>query len=192
MSLKVLGLGDNVADHYAHADTIYPGGCAYNFAMFARMQGAQAAYLGIVGDDVAGSHILRTAQTEGIDTSHCRVYHGEAPRPSAELVDGDRTFIGCNTGGVWERPVLLTEHDFAYAAGSTWSTPACSASWRNTSPPWPRPVCRCRWTSPTSSARSTSRRTARASRSRSCPAGICRRPRPRPRYARSTTSELPT
>jgi len=115
--MKVLGLGDNVADHYTHINTIYPGGCAYNFAMFSKMLGVDAAYLGIVGDDPAGTHVLRTARDEGVDTSRCRIYHGEAPRPAVRIEAGERIFVGCNTGGVWERPLLLDDDDLAYIRG---------------------------------------------------------------------------
>lgn len=117
MSLKVLGIGDNVADHYLHTDTIYPGGCAYNFAMFATMLGASSAYLGVVGDDVAGAHVLRTAQHEGVDTSRCRIYHGEAARPAVRIESGERIFVGGNSGGVWKRSFPLNSQDLAYVRG---------------------------------------------------------------------------
>ena len=35
--VKVLGLGDNVCDVYLHTGTMYPGGQAVNFAVYARM-----------------------------------------------------------------------------------------------------------------------------------------------------------
>ena len=34
--VKVLGLGDNVCDVYLHTNTMYPGGQAVNFAVFAK------------------------------------------------------------------------------------------------------------------------------------------------------------
>ena len=45
--LKVLGLGDNVCDVYLHTGTMYPGGQAMNFSVYAKMLGAQSAYLGV-------------------------------------------------------------------------------------------------------------------------------------------------
>ena len=33
--VKVLGLGDNVCDVYLHTNTMYPGGQAVNFAVYA-------------------------------------------------------------------------------------------------------------------------------------------------------------
>ena len=40
--VKVLGLGDNVCDVYLHTGTMYPGGQAVNFAVYARMLGAES------------------------------------------------------------------------------------------------------------------------------------------------------
>ncbi|GAY79091.1 hypothetical protein NBRC111894_4645 [Sporolactobacillus inulinus] len=34
--MRVLGLGDNVVDIYEYKQTMYPGGNALNFAVFAR------------------------------------------------------------------------------------------------------------------------------------------------------------
>ena len=45
MSLKVLGIGDNVCDKYLHTAAIYPGGNALNIAVFARELGKESAYL---------------------------------------------------------------------------------------------------------------------------------------------------
>lgn len=49
--LRVLGLGDNVVDKYMHIRTMYPGGNALNFAVYAKMFGMEAGYLGVFGDD---------------------------------------------------------------------------------------------------------------------------------------------
>ena len=49
--LRVLGLGDNVVDKYMHIRTMYPGGNALNFAVYAKMFGIEAGYLGVFGDD---------------------------------------------------------------------------------------------------------------------------------------------
>ena len=40
----VIGIGDNVCDKYIHLKTMFPGGQALNFAAYARMLGADAAY----------------------------------------------------------------------------------------------------------------------------------------------------
>ena len=67
MSFKTLGLGDNVADHYLHTNTIYPGGCSFNFAAYSSILGNESAYLGIVGNDYPAQHIIKTADEMNID-----------------------------------------------------------------------------------------------------------------------------
>lgn len=43
--MKVIGIGDNVCDKYIHLKTMFPGGGqALNFAAYAGMLGADAAY----------------------------------------------------------------------------------------------------------------------------------------------------
>ena len=36
--MKVIGIGDNVCDKYIHLNTMFPGGQALNFAVYAKMQ----------------------------------------------------------------------------------------------------------------------------------------------------------
>ena len=114
MKLRVLGLGDNVADFYTHINTIYPGGCSFNFSAYAAMQGADSAYLGIIGDDFAGRHIYKTAQDLNINTDRCRILHGETPLPAVKIENGERIFVGANEHGVWEKPLLITKKDLDY------------------------------------------------------------------------------
>lgn len=49
--MKVIGLGDNVVDKYEHIRTMYPGGNALNFAVYAKRLGVDAAFLGAFGTD---------------------------------------------------------------------------------------------------------------------------------------------
>lgn len=70
--LRVLGLGDNVVDKYMHIRTMYPGGNALNFAVYAKMFGIEAGYLGVFGDDEAAAHVYDTIRGLGLDLSHCR------------------------------------------------------------------------------------------------------------------------
>lgn len=113
--IKVLGLGDNVCDKYLHIATIYPGGNAMNVAVFSRVFGAKAAYLGTFGDDVVGRHIYKTAAGLGLDLTHCRLEHGENGCARVQLVDGDRVFLTGNHGGISrEKPPVLTKTDLEY------------------------------------------------------------------------------
>ena len=72
--ISVLGFGDNVVDKYEHIKTMYPGGNAVNFAVFAKKLGVdRSAYMGIFGSD---------EEAEPVDKT------------------GDRIFLGSNEGGI--------------------------------------------------------------------------------------------
>ena len=49
--VKVLGLGDNVCDIYLNERTMYPGGQAVNFAVYAGMLGVKSDFMGVFGND---------------------------------------------------------------------------------------------------------------------------------------------
>lgn len=113
--IKVLGIGDNVCDKYLHIKTIYPGGNALNIAVFSKFLGAEAAYLGTIGDDEVGQHVYSVVKGLGIDLSHCRMEEGENGCARVRLVDGDRVFLEGNHGGISRvKPPVLTKLDEAY------------------------------------------------------------------------------
>lgn len=116
--MKVLGIGDNVCDKYLETSTIYPGGNAMNFAVFARKMGYDSAYLGSFGDDVVGKHVSSVAKELGLDLSHCRFVSGENGLARVWLVDGDRVFLPGNKGGACkEHPPILDDSDMKYLNG---------------------------------------------------------------------------
>lgn len=116
--LRVLGIGDNVVDKYMHTKTMYPGGNALNFAVYAKTFGMEAGYLGVFGDDDASAHVRDTVKRLGVDLSFCRNYQGENGYAKVKLEDGDRVFIGSNKGGVSKQyPLKLTKLDEQYISG---------------------------------------------------------------------------
>lgn len=113
--IKVLGIGDNVVDKYMHIQTMYPGGNALNFSVYAKLLGAESGYLGVFGDDDAAAHVYQTVRALEIDLTQCRSYHGENGYAEVKLEQGDRIFIGSNKGGILkEKPILLNEIDLCY------------------------------------------------------------------------------
>lgn len=98
--MKVLGFGDNFIDKFVDRRIYYPGGNAVNFAVFARQLGAEASYLGVYGDDDLAEHLRVTLRELGVRDDRCVVRHGETGWAEVEVVDGDRTFLGWNEGGV--------------------------------------------------------------------------------------------
>jgi fructoselysine 6-kinase len=98
--VKVIGIGDNVVDDYAHIQTMFPGGNALNVSVYASMLGCESAYLGVFGSDVAAEHVQRTLAEIGVDTSHCRRADGPNGRAILTIEDGERVFVSSNEGGV--------------------------------------------------------------------------------------------
>jgi fructoselysine 6-kinase len=98
--LKVIGIGDNVVDDYAHIRTIFPGGNALNFSVYASMLGCESAYLGVFGSDLAAEHVQQTLGEVGVDISHCRRADGPNGRAILTIEGGERVFVGSNKGGI--------------------------------------------------------------------------------------------
>jgi len=95
----IVAAGDNVVDCYSAAGLMYPGGNCLNVAVFARRFGARTGYIGRVGADAAGRHLVASLEIEGVDirgvgvvdggdTAHCVIGH----------VDGDRVFLSSAKG----------------------------------------------------------------------------------------------
>jgi len=116
--MRILGFGDNIVDRFLDRGLDYPGGNCVNVAVFARRLGADAGYLGVFGDDDAGTYLRSAIAAEGIDVSHSRVRTGESGISTLRVEDGERTFLGWNGGGVTVRaPLELNEGLRDYAAG---------------------------------------------------------------------------
>lgn len=101
--VSVLGFGDNVVDKYEHLKTMYPGGNAVNFAVFAKQLGVQrSAYMGIFGSDQEAEHVIASLQEEGVELAKCQQVVGPngAARVTVEEDTGDRIFLGSNEGGI--------------------------------------------------------------------------------------------
>jgi fructoselysine 6-kinase len=96
--MQLAGVGDNVVDRYRDLGVMFPGGQALNVAVHARRVGVEAAYVGVVGDDRAGCHVLASMHEERIDTSHVRVMHGPNAYADVGLANGNREFLGGDPG----------------------------------------------------------------------------------------------
>ena len=113
--VKVIGIGDNVVDKYIHTRTMYPGGNALNFSVFAKKLGAVAAYIGNFGTDIAAEHIRKILGELDIDISRCRTYEGENGFARVSLQDGERVFLPGNGGGINREHFLhFDAQDLAY------------------------------------------------------------------------------
>ncbi|WP_430647465.1 PfkB family carbohydrate kinase [Agromyces sp. GXS1127] len=116
--MRVLGFGDNIVDRFLDRGLDYPGGNCVNVAVFAHRLGAEASYLGVFGDDAAGTLLQEAISAEGVDLSRSVVRAGESGVSTLQVENGERIFLGWNGGGVTVRdPLVLDEGLLSYAAG---------------------------------------------------------------------------
>lgn len=116
--MRVIGIGDNVCDKYIHLKTMFPGGQALNFSVYAKQLGADASYMGVFGTDKEAAHVIKTLDELEIEHGRCRQYEGENGCARVTLKDGDRVFLGSNKGGISrERPLHLDGEDLTYISG---------------------------------------------------------------------------
>ena len=96
--MKLLGIGDNVFDHYRWRKELYPGGNSVNVPVLARRyDGSETGYIGLIADDREGRHFLKALDEEGLDVSRVRMMHGVTARNYIEIDEqGDRHFVGNN------------------------------------------------------------------------------------------------
>jgi fructoselysine 6-kinase len=119
--MKLLGIGDNVVDRYPSLARLYPGGNAVNVAVFAARLGASAGYMGQIGDDHAGDHLLRSLVAENVDVTAAWRVHGHNAYADIELHGEDRVFVGSNRTGALYKPtpkqIQMAQHYDVVHAG---------------------------------------------------------------------------
>jgi fructoselysine 6-kinase len=109
----ILALGDNVVDCYPDLGVMFPGGNAVNVAVHARRCGAPSAYLGVLGDDLAGELVRRSLQDEDVNTAMSRIEPGPNAYAVVRIVDGNRVF---ESGEIGVSRIPLAARDFAAMA----------------------------------------------------------------------------
>lgn len=112
---KIIGIGITTMDIYCHQRRMYPGGNEYNIAYNAKFQGADAAFMGVFADDMAGRILEQTLADAGVDTSHSHHESGSSGYALVDLQDGDRVFLDWNKKGVTDLyPIVFTEEEIRY------------------------------------------------------------------------------
>ena len=113
--MKIAGIGDNVIDRYLNKGVMYPGGNAVNVAAHAARLGADAAYLGVLGDDLGGAIISDALTALHVDLSHAPVCAGATTKTcDMNVFDGERQEVGYDTGSAWAHKDAITQEDIAY------------------------------------------------------------------------------
>ena len=113
--MRIACAGDNCIDYYDATGEAFPGGNPVNVAVYLRRLGADASYIGAVGDDAYG-RLLRTALAEkGVDVSHLRSERGATALSHVSLVEGDRVFGDYEEGVMADFRLTAEELDFIAA-----------------------------------------------------------------------------
>ncbi len=116
--MKLIAIGDCVCDKYLHQGIMYPGGTALNASVYWRMQGAESAYMGVIGNDREGEFLKKILDEKGVDRSHAKLYEGETTSSKVNLVHGERVFLWANGMKVRaEHPLVLDDEDLEYIKG---------------------------------------------------------------------------
>ena len=108
---SLLGIGDNVVDFYKDRNEFFPGGNALNVAVLAKRFGLEkAGYIGLVGNDEEGMHVVKSLEAEGLWIDRIRQACGENGKAVVHLDEkGDRVFLGSNKGGIQRQLTLKME-----------------------------------------------------------------------------------
>lgn len=96
--MRLVTIGDNVVDRYPQLGLMFPGGNAVNVAVFASRNGADASYIGVLGDDQAGLLVREALDVHGVGAERARTEHGPTAHAMVELHDGDRSFVSSSKG----------------------------------------------------------------------------------------------
>ena len=110
--VRVLGIGDNTVDIYVDQGVQFPGGNAVNIAVLTKRIGADAAYLGCIGNDFLGEMIHDALVAEGIDISHLRRIDGPNSWSRIRHSNNDRWFDGNHPGGRDDYQLKPVDYDF--------------------------------------------------------------------------------
>lgn len=88
--VRIIGIGDAKMDKNITDMIAYPGGQAMNIAVNAKLQGAQAGFIGCIGDDVLGQHLAKTLDELGVDRSRSHIVHADNAATKYQVIDGER------------------------------------------------------------------------------------------------------
>ncbi|MCR4590943.1 MAG: HTH domain-containing protein [Lachnospiraceae bacterium] len=114
--VRILGTGVATMDIYPEKKRMYPGGNEFNVVCNAALLNAEAGFLGVFGNDLAGELLEETLKELKVDISRCRHEKGSSGYSLVVLKeDGDRIFLDWNKEGVTDLyPVRFTPEEMEY------------------------------------------------------------------------------
>lgn len=100
--MRVVTIGNAIIDYYVDLEKRFPGGSALNVAVYSKEFGAKkSSFIGVIGDDIEGKHIINTLSKHQIDSSKVRQHHGRTGKVYITLNSNNDREIG-----KWEKGVL--------------------------------------------------------------------------------------
>ncbi|MBO5171053.1 MAG: carbohydrate kinase [Oscillospiraceae bacterium] len=126
--MKLIALGDNVIDYYRNTQECFPGGNAVNVAVHAARLGAQAEYLGSLGDDKMVPILKKALEENNVDTSHCPILPGHTTKVCVyDVLNGERSFVRVVTGESWTGPLRIGAAELAELKTADLIVSSCNA-----------------------------------------------------------------
>ena len=113
--IRIACIGDSCVDHYDSLHQKYPGGNPVNFAVYLRRMGAEASFIGAVGNDEDGALVRDALAEKGVDVSRVQVLEGPTSTTHVAMENGNRVFTAYDPG-VMEQ-FSLREPDFDFIQG---------------------------------------------------------------------------
>ncbi|WP_068617841.1 PfkB family carbohydrate kinase [Paenibacillus tuaregi] len=128
--MRIIAVGDNVADCYLDQGLYYPGGNAVNVAVNCKRNGCQeVSYIGVFGNDKKSDHIMDSLDKEGISYRYSRRVYANSGSPGVKLVGNDRVFVrGAQDTAQHVLRLRLTPADLEYIAGHDVCHTSCYSS----------------------------------------------------------------
>ena len=118
VEVKIAAIGDNVIDRYLNKGVMYPGGNAVNVAAHASMLGAQAAYIGEIGNDLGGRIITDALSSLNVDLSQsCMPEKATTKTCDVNVYNGERVEVGYDTGACWAHKTHINDSDVKFLQG---------------------------------------------------------------------------
>jgi len=110
--MHLITIGDNNVDTYASGYS-YPGGNCPNVAAYAAMNGWNATYIGVLGNDDFGDLETRGLKGAGVNTSLIRRENGLTSRDVIVSDNGDRVFTCYDRSIIDAHPICFSEEELA-------------------------------------------------------------------------------
>lgn len=121
---RLVTIGDNCIDFYDVSGEMFPGGNPVNVAVYTRRMGAEAAYIGAVGNDMQGRFMLEAMRRKDIDVSRVKIIPGSTALTHVSIVEGNRVFGDYDEGVMADFKLdesdLRFISDFDMAASGLW------------------------------------------------------------------------